>query len=680
MAYDREHHKEVMRKRRAKEADIGELPPVRNRRRKSRCRKSFKKFCETYKKEAFSLKWSDDHLQAIKIIEDVVLNGGLFVLSMPRGSGKTSLAVAACEWALLYGHRRYVCLVAATGGKAEALLKSIKNDLRFCQNIVDDFPEVCYPIRKLEGRSNRAAGQTVNGQPTNIAWLNDKIVFPSVAGSNIAGSIVTVAGITGDIRGQQHTTDTGEIIRPDLVLPDDPQTRESAASEAQTNARIATIQGDILGLAGPGISIAGIMPCTVIKSYDLADRMLSDEFPDWKPIRTQMLYGEPANPQLWDQYATIRDEALKNDLGKKSYNDFYKANRKEMDEGLTASWEQRKTKDDISAIQHAYNLKLRDEEAFQAEYQNLPLDDDTGVLLEERQIIEHQHGVGAGVVPADAEKVVAFVDVQKEALYWTLCSFKQDFSGALIDYGIWPEQPDISLYYKNLRKTLSKTYPGQSFEYRLKAGLSDLAEHLLDRTWDTEDQIALDVDLMLVDANWGQSRDTIYNWIRRGKFRNRVLPSHGKYVGASSEPLNAGQAKRIGKFIGTHWRIDRSKELPQRYVLYDTNYWKSFFHERLSTARGIRGDFTLYESNPRVHQAIARHIRSEYPITTQGRGRTVDEWRLKPGVDNHWLDCLVGCMVAASIHGCSIASAEATGKAPVQRKPREKRIRKSRDL
>ncbi|MCL4198258.1 MAG: phage terminase large subunit family protein [Phycisphaerales bacterium] len=52
------------------------------------------------------------------------------------------------------------------------------------------------------------------------------------------------------------------------------------------------------------------------------------------------------------------------------------------------------------------------------------------------------------------------------------------------------------------------------------------------------------------------------------------------------------------------------------------------------------------------HQLLAEHLTSEYRVKTQGRGRTVDEWKLRvDGLDNHWLDCLVGCAVAASMQG-----------------------------
>ncbi|GAB5517401.1 MAG: hypothetical protein Rhob2KO_51260 [Rhodopirellula baltica] len=49
---------------------------------------------------------------------------------------------------------------------------------------------------------------------------------------------------------------------------------------------------------------------------------------------------------------------------------------------------------------------------------------------------------------------------------------------------------------------------------------------------------------------------------------------------------------------------------------------------------------------------FAEQITAEYFIKTEGRGRTVDEWKARPEQpDNHWLDCLVGTAVAASIQG-----------------------------
>ena len=57
---------------------------------------------------------------------------------------------------------------------------------------------------------------------------------------------------------------------------------------------------------------------------------------------------------------------------------------------------------------------------------------------------------------------------------------------------------------------------------------------------------------------------------------------------------------------------------------------------------------------------LAEHLTSEYRVQTEGRGRTVDEWKLRlAGSDNHWLDCLVGAAVAASMQGAVLFGTDA---------------------
>lgn len=122
------------------------------------------------------------------------------------------------------------------------------------------------------------------------------------------------------------------------------------------------------------------------------------------------------------------------------------------------------------------------------------------------------------------------------------------------------------------------------------------------------------------------------------------------------------------------WRV--------RQVVFDTNFWKSFVHARLATAMGDPGGLTLFGRQPEVHRMIAEHLTSEYAIRTEGRGRTVSEWKLRAEAsDNHLLDCLVGCAVAASIEGVAVGGTEhrAQRRAPrvryseVQRQKREAR-------
>ena len=648
-----------MREMRAGASDIGTIPEIFDPDRREACRFSLRLFCETYRPRAFSLGWSRDHLVAIERMQETILSGGLFSLAMPRGSGKTTLAVTAALWALLYGHRHWVCLIGATDAKAEKLLASIKTELRFNPHLLEDFPEVCWPVRCLQGRAARAGSQTYQGQATQIQWLTSQIVGPTISGSPSSGFVVSVCGVTGDVRGQQITTPDGEVLRPDYVIPDDPQTRESAKSPEQTRDRIAIVNGDILGLSGPGIKIAGVMPCTVIYRGDLADQALDPEVsPDWHGQRTQMLWGWPKNMDLWIQYREIQVASYRNGGQGAEATDFYVENQEAMDEGCEASWPERYNPDEFSAVQNAMNLYFRDEASFWAEYQNHPLEtlQDESILSED-QITQKIADTPRRMLPELTYKLVAFIDVQNELLFYTVMAFAQDFSGTVVDYGAWPHQRGTTFRLQTTKNNLSKLYPGDPQEVKWTKALRDLVASLMATEWKTREGLEVSLSRILIDANYGKSRNTVYEFCRSSQYRSILMPSHGRGVKASNEPLNANHTRKLGRKVGTHWRIDRSKDTPIRHILYDTNYWKSFLHSRLATDAGSVGSVNLYQAQPYDHITIARHLKAELPkrVKAVNGGREVDEWAWKPDrPDNHWFDCLVGCCVAASYEGCRL--------------------------
>lgn len=68
---------------------------------------------------------------------------------------------------------------------------------------------------------------------------------------------------------------------------------------------------------------------------------------------------------------------------------------------------------------------------------------------------------------------------------------------------------------------------------------------------------------------------------------------------------------------------------------------------------------SLFEDLPESHRLFAEHLTAEYRVRTEGRGRTVDEWKIRPEqADNHWFDGVVGCAVAASVQGCVLFGTE----------------------
>lgn len=654
-----ERHLERMQQRRAGEraaaAEIGRIPPVADPDRRQRASDDFQYFCETYRSDAFTICWSKDHLKILKKVQDTVIDGGLFALAMPRGSGKTTIVISAAIWALLNAHRSWVCLIGSTSDKAESLLKSIKTVLRFNDLLADDYPEMIYPIRRLQGKAQRVNSQTHLGVHTNSIWATAEVVFPTIPNAAASGARISVSGITGDIRGQMATTVSGEVIRPDYVICDDPQTRESAKSRQQTTDRIATVNGDILGLAGPGVTISGIIPCTVIHKGDLADQLLDRSVsPMWQGIRTQLLYGWPKNIKYWDEYFDIRNTSYQNDGDGSEATEYYLANQAVMDEGCEAAWPERYLDTEVSGIQSAMNIYGRDPAAFWSEYQNEPLQISESSMLSAPEISSRTNSYLQNLVPSDADWITAFIDIQKEMLFYTVIAWQKDFTGHIIDYGAWPDQKTSNFTLDRARRTLSKLWPKESLEVHLQRALTALTEELCERTFLRDDGVEVTIGRIGIDANWGQSRDIVYNFARHAKYRAQIIPAHGKYVGPESEPINAKHtSKHRGKTIGLHWRIARAKDTPVRHLLYDTNFWKSFLHTRLATEPNTSGSLTLFKPNRNGHHdTFAAHLTAEYPVRVIGRQREVDIWRLRPErPDNHWYDCCVGCAVLASSLG-----------------------------
>jgi len=638
--------------------DIGELPAVAHPERRTAAERDFKTFCEVYFPRIFSLPWSRDHLRVIARIETVVLRGGLFAIAMPRGSGKTSLCEIASLWATLYGHREFVALIGATERHASEMLDSIKAEIERNELLAEDFPEVCMPVRALEGINKRCAGQLYRGKRTAIIWSNDEIVLPTIEGSRASGAIVRVAGITGRIRGMKYRRPDGRMVRPSLVILDDPQTDESARSVSQCITRERIISGAVLGLSGPDREIAAIMPCTVIRPGDLAATFLDrDRHPEWCGEKCKMVYAFPTSDALWSRYAEIRAESLRKHGDIREATEFYRAHRAEMDEGADVAWPERYERDEISGIQHAMNLRLRDERVFWAECQNEPQAEAVSAdatTIAPADLDRAINAIQRGIVPVEATHLTAAIDVQAKVLYWTLTGWADNYTGAIVDYGVWPEQGERR--FTEIRRTLQDQFPSVGLEGQIYRGLHALFDLLLSREYPRADGVRLRISRLGVDASWGVVTDTVYAACRQHAQASILLPMHGKYVGASATPMSR-YTRKPGDTIGNNWLLVGSRQRAIRYVLYDTNYWKTFVATRLLAA-GDRGGLTICGTSPTEHREFFEHLLAEYATRVQGRDRLVDEWRLRPGArDNHWWDALVMATVLASIDGCQVAGA-----------------------
>ncbi|MCP4830500.1 MAG: hypothetical protein GY889_16645, partial [Proteobacteria bacterium] len=302
-----------------------------------------------------------------------------------------------------------------------------------------------------------------------------------------------MSGLTGEgIRGSLFTTSTGEQLRPDGVLLDDPQTDASACSPSQNETRTKLVNGAVLGMAGPGRKISAVMPCTVIANEDMVDRILDrTKNPLWRGERTKMLNSFPDDLDAWERYFEVyRNGMMAEPPTQEPANEYYEEHREKLEKGASSSWEARKDAGDISAIQHAMHLYCRDPDTFMAEYQNDPPSDSGRSTRVTSDMLENKSKpLDRYVVPDDTKCVTAFIDVSEKVLWYTVVAYKADFTSYIIDYGVWPEQSTKYTTLSTARKTLQKVSKAGSLEAVLTHGMDSLMEHIAGREYFSESNV-----------------------------------------------------------------------------------------------------------------------------------------------------------------------------------------------
>jgi len=655
--------------------DIGELPAVVEPELRQQCEASLQQFLEICFPMAFRLGWCEDHLVLIAELQRVILSGGFRAIGMPRGTGKSTIVMRAMIWAIAIRKHPFAMIAAANAGKAEKLLRDIVTEVSHNQTLMDLWPEVCYPFRKLEGVANRAKGQLFRGANTNIQASTKTVVFATLDGYPGTGAIVSAAGLMEAVRGALHTLPDGRVIRPSMLLCDDFQTRESAMSPLQCHSRTEVIQNDLVGMAGPDSPFCALVTCTVIRSDDAADRLLNPELhPDWCGIRRQFVRQMPEDDamKLWAQYAEIRAQSLRQHGDIRDASGFYSRHRAEMDAGSEVAWPARFAADrgEISALQHAMEWYYRSRSGFFSELQNEPQKDEneTRTWLTSQDIAETRRiRLPRGVAPTGYHRLVAMVDVQQTLLYYTVAAAKEDGSLHVMRYGTFPEQDEPYFALREARRKIVSRYPGAGELAALSSAITDFADWLFTTSWRTETGDHLTPELVAYDARW--KTDLVKQALARSCHAKQLIGYLGQSFRAADKPIHERKYDP-GSRVGLGWVLQRRKAAADvRTILSDVNFWKTSLADQMAIRIGHPGAVTLYDG---LHRMYSEHLVSEYATQTEGRGRTVMEWKLRVGQENHWMDSTVGCLVLASVLGCNIPEVAEAGEKRRKKKPRRK--------
>lgn len=482
------------------------------------CKWNFRLFCETYGKAVFFLDWSVPQLKCIEKVETVCTNSGVkHAFAMPRGGGKTAICRLAIIWCTAYSHKKYPIFIGSRQDAAEQTLDFVKRYWFSNPLLLRDFPEIAYPIYRIENRFHMAKGQLYEGELTSIEWGSDSVRYPCLVlppdiaawyydndpdsvmqipesgkwTSTASGIKIECAGIDGSIRGKAEVNPiTLEQMRPDLALLDDVQKDQKADSPVMCEKMILIIDGAIRGLSGPEEGLSCLMPCTVIREGDVSDTYLQPQKkPEWQGERTQMVTSWPEgvtdheitmeteSSQRWNEYQEIRRKSLRLHGDISLATKYYGDHQKIMDKAFHCTWRQRFVKKgknaEISAQQNAMNLRFENPVTFPSEYQNIGRVEAknlvqmiTAAQLQERMIHLHRFEV-----PLDTQYISTFIDVQDEILFYATIAVSPDFTGIITDYGTFPETKAFQ-FSKNqtqgwnmLSRDFFKAYP----QYRDRA-------------------------------------------------------------------------------------------------------------------------------------------------------------------------------------------------------------------
>lgn len=698
-----------------------------NWRRRHRAKKDLEYFAKTYLPTIFDMPFADYHKLLFECIQDVFQNRNKQCLNVTRGGGKTVCCNAGGAHGLLFGKVEWVFFIGANEKKAAESVSTLLTWFK-SERLQQDFPELLYPFTLLKSRQfgSVAGTQTYNGFLTRIEASDLQITLPcilmdakrgrwyarhdpeSVQPVTIPGSekvwyvsrssfnMWTGQGINVSIRGANLTHPyTQKSRRVSAVILDDIQNDQSARSLMTIQNYTDKINGEIRFLVKPGEDLGMLMPCTVIRSNDLADTYCNREkMPLWRGIRIPMvtkwpdgitnteITNETLSARLWKQYQELYVKSLLKTGTWEEATAFYRAHRDAMDEGFEVSWAARYTRGkNLSAIQEAMNLRFEDLKNFLSNCQQVGSD-----VLEkvERHISadsfsQKQSDLEKGVVPEATHKVVCFIDVQAQYFAWTITAFQANGTGTVIDYGTFPDfgtrvyrrsQANgwrmLEVRYRQANPATASVTDANGMEKvntdgMYTWGLQTLIDMLSSRAFPSADSgILHQIDRFGVDAQEGSIVNVIRTVAKRYP-RNLVIPYHGVGIRANRMTLDTNnpapntlhEGMKYPQANISRWKYQLSRDSRIYEIWSDVNAWKDYLFQRLDTPADVPGAITLYKAAPSEHSQFAVQVcESEKPTPMTARDMTRNQWDVLPGVDNEFLDCLTASCCIASFEGC----------------------------
>lgn len=254
---------------------------------------------------------------------------GKYCVCSPRGHAKSSvMSVILTLHELVYQKRQYVIIISETDTLSKRLLASIATQLRYNEKLRQDFGELLHDQANKNERDNE----------DSFITTTKALVEASSAGKSLRGK-------------------TYNNIRPQLVIADDVSSLQNEATEEQRQ-KLINWWNTVIEPMPAGDAALVFVGTKVTATGLIADLMKRRAY---KRVLHGAILREPDNPTLWSDYLHL----YTSDNDDETINDFYEANREQLEAGVELAWPKRWTYRELMEVKASIGGR-----AFASEYMN----------------------------------------------------------------------------------------------------------------------------------------------------------------------------------------------------------------------------------------------------------------------------------------------------------------------
>jgi len=261
-------------------------------------------------------------------------------------------------------------------------------------------------------------------------------------------------------------------------------------------------------------------------------------------------------------------------------------------------------------------------------------------------------------VPDGANFLTVMIDVNQYGLNWPVVAWRNDFTGWIVDYGIYPGGNKVLWSHE---KTGGMTEAQAIF-----AGICDLVARIFDKTVFTGGNgERVRPDGILIDGNY--MTETVFKTVSAIGHKYPVKVDRGR----SSRYYRPAYGKKLIGRPGNNYHQEHGPK--GRQVVHNADYWRMAVQKAFLMKPGAPGALSLYGTkSPADHARIAGEVCAEKLVEfIQGDYADHYLWHKQPGARNDLLDGLVGCAVAAAICGCDFTGGEESWRRPKKQAKRK---------